>query len=174
MEGRVLSTDWIMSNIFGMSEDQILTERELLVEDQKRAFRYEQIATEGNDPVVTGESYGTPHDIAALYGPSYTKGEVPDGYDEDKPGRPKEKASTIGTDDSPHGRDPLGKKDALEPYHPGKPTQQQSGNGPFKLEGKKLTRLRGARKVVLFEDYNKKEEDDYEGDLSESTIKDIS
>jgi hypothetical protein len=181
-EGKILSSDWVMSNIFDMSEDQILQERELLVEDQKRAFRFEQIATEGNDPVITGESYGTPHDLASLYGQTrYSKPDVPDGYDENEPGRPKEKASTIGTDDSPHGRDPLGKKDTLEPYHPGKPTQQQSGNGPFKLEEqssfiRELQKLRSKpRRIVLYENTKKQnEDDDYEGILSESTIIDIS
>ena len=27
-----------------------------------------QIEAEGNDPVETGKSYGTPHDLASLYG----------------------------------------------------------------------------------------------------------
>lgn len=180
MEGRTVSTDWLYSNILGLSEDQIIQERELLVEDAKFAFRLEQITTEGNDPVVTGESYGTPHDLATLYGPRNTNPDIPDGYDERKPGRPKEKASTIGTDDSPHGRDPLGKKKELEPYHPGKPVQQQSGNGPFKLENtiKTLKRLKmidnikslKGRKITLFENTNAEYASDI---LSEHNLKGI-
>jgi hypothetical protein len=53
-----------------------------------------QIEAEGNDPVETGKSYGTPHDLASLYGKGRTMsdpGNVPDGYNEDEPqlGRPQ-------------------------------------------------------------------------------------
>ena len=180
MEGKVLSSDWIMKNIFNMSEDQIADERELIAEDQKRAFRYEQIATEGNDPVVTGESYGTPHDLASLYGQTrYSKPDVPDGYDEKEPGRPKENPSTIGTDDSAMGKDPLGKKGALEKYHPGKPSQSQTGNSPFRFENKMTYKdalmlkdlgksIHVGRKITLFENISNDFDD--EGILSESNI----
>ena len=136
MEGKILSTDWIYDHVFEMSEEDVMAERELIAEDQKRAFRYAQIENEGNDPTLTGESYGTPHDLASLYGQTrYAKPDVPKGYDENDPGRPKTNASDIGTDNSDFGRDPLGKKGELEPYHPGKPSQQLAGNGPLKLEG---------------------------------------
>ena len=52
-------------------------------EDAKRKFRLAQIEAEGNDPVETGKSYGTPHDLASLYGKGrmYSDpGNVPDGY----------------------------------------------------------------------------------------------
>ena len=42
--------------------------RDLIREDAKRKFRLSQIEAEGNDPIETGKSYGTPHDLAALYG----------------------------------------------------------------------------------------------------------
>ena len=67
-----------------------------------------QIENEGNDPLESGKSYGTPHDLAALYGTG-RYGAVPDGYDEDLDlGRPKEKASNIGTQDNAFGKDRLG------------------------------------------------------------------
>jgi hypothetical protein len=44
--------------------------RDLLIQDAKRKFRITQIENEGNDPLETGKSYGTPHDLASLYGRS--------------------------------------------------------------------------------------------------------
>lgn len=107
------SSDWIMDKIWDMSEDEILEERDLVVFDKERAFRYNQIETEGNDPAQSGESYGTPHDLATIY-KNNSSNDVPDGYedpkDDKKLGRPKEKASIYKTDDSMFGRDPLGSK----------------------------------------------------------------
>jgi hypothetical protein len=39
METKLLPTDWIYDNIFHFSEDQYDEYRDLIVEDQKRAFR---------------------------------------------------------------------------------------------------------------------------------------
>lgn len=58
------STRWIMENIFNMDKEEIKTERRRKVEDFKREFRKEQITREGNDPVKTGQSFGTPGDLA--------------------------------------------------------------------------------------------------------------
>jgi len=110
METKLLPTDWIYDNIFHLSEDQYDEYRDLLVEDQKRTFRLKQIENEGNDPLESGKSYGTPHDLATLYGAS-RMGNLPDGYDEDlKLGRPKERASDIGTQGNVFGTDRLGNK----------------------------------------------------------------
>ena len=125
----MFSTDYIYENIFDMSEDQYMEMRELVREDTKRAFRLNQIESEGNDPAKSGVTYGTPHDLASMYGRRATNtpkggepGEVPTGYSELEPekeqewgmpgpegGRPIEKASVYGTNDNPMGgRDPLG------------------------------------------------------------------
>lgn len=94
--------------------------KEFIIDDVKRKFRIDQIETEGNDPAKTGVAYGTPHSLASLYGPGRYEntGNVPKGYDEKKDvypdqvlGRPKEKASTYNTQDSPLGRDRLGTKE---------------------------------------------------------------
>ncbi len=42
--------------------------RDLIREDSKRTFRATQIENEGNDPAKSGVSYGTPHDLASMYG----------------------------------------------------------------------------------------------------------
>ena len=110
----LLPTDWIYDNIFHLSEDQYDEYRDLMREDAKRKFRMAQIEAEGNDPVETGKSYGTPHDLASLYGKGrmYSDpGNVPDGYGEDSDlGRPKDSISNINKQDSNFGKDRLGVK----------------------------------------------------------------
>jgi hypothetical protein len=109
MEVKLLPTDWIYDNVFHLSQDQYDEYRDLIAEDQKRTFRFKQIENEGNDPLESGKSYGTPHDLAALYGTGRNNMGVPDGYDKDETlGRPEEKASNINTQDNIFGKDRLG------------------------------------------------------------------
>jgi len=126
---KMFSTDYIYENIFNMSEDQYMEMRDLVREDTKRSFRIAQIEGEGNDPAKSGMTYGTPHDLASMYGRRSVAtpkggepGALPPGYSEVEPekdqewgqpgpegGRPREKASVYGTNDNPMGgRDPLG------------------------------------------------------------------
>ena len=120
----MFSSDYIYERIFDMSEDQYLEERELVREDSKSMFRLAQMENEGNDPAKSGTTYGTPHDLASMYGRrsvATPKGgspeQLPQGYSETEPewgepgpegGRPVEKASVYGTNDGLGGRDPLG------------------------------------------------------------------
>lgn len=112
VDSKLFSTDYIYDNIFDMSEDTYNEMRGLVREDQKRIFRLLQIENEGNDPAESGRSYGTPHDLASMYGrrtdPSTR---LPAGYNEkDEGGRPRERMSIYGTQDDPlGGRDRLGK-----------------------------------------------------------------
>ena len=123
LESKLLPTDWIYENIFHFSEDEYQEYRDLITQDQKRKFRLSQIEAEGNDPITTGRSYGTPHDLASLYGKGRMEsdpGNVPDGYDEKVPlGRPQEKVSNINTQDNAFGRDRLGRKDMKIDDQPG-------------------------------------------------------
>jgi hypothetical protein len=109
----LLPSDWIYDHIFQFSEDEYDEYRDLMIEDKKRVFRLAQIENEGNDPAKTGRSFGTPHDLASLYGKGRSgmndNGPVPAGYDEKKVGRPKEKASIMGTQQDPLGKDRTGK-----------------------------------------------------------------
>jgi len=109
-ETKLFSSDYIYDNIFQLSEDTYNEMRGLVREDAKRDFRISQIENEGNDPVETGNSYGTPHDLASLYSARDDNGgEMPLGYDEKNPeGRPKERSSILGTQ-----KDPLGGIDRL-------------------------------------------------------------
>ena len=141
METKLLPTDWIYDNIFHFSQDQYDEFRDLLAEDQKRTFRYNQLLEEGNDPKETGKSYGTPHDLASLYGRGrYESTQLPDGYDEKVPlGRPEEKVTNRNTQDDFLGKDRLGAKgmkaddnesDSIRP--------QYKGGSPLALEAKQV------------------------------------
>lgn len=118
IEEGLLPSDWVYDSIFHFSQDQYDEFRDLILEDKKRKFRLKQIEEEGNDPQESGESYGTPHDLASLYGQgryTSTKDDLPSGYDETKPGRPKEKNSIYNTQQSSFSKDPIGRKGIKEP-----------------------------------------------------------
>ena len=112
LDKKVLSTDFVYKNVFNLSESEMEHERNRSLDDAAHIFRTNQIENEGNDPIESGESYGTPHDLAGMYATKRDKSikDVPDGYDENEPGRPKNKLSDFGTDKSNFSRDPLGKK----------------------------------------------------------------
>ena len=165
LDTKIIPSDWIYDNVFQFSQDQYDEYRDLIIQDQKRAFRNQQIAEEGNDPIETGRSYGTPHDLASLYGRErYQDNSVPDGYDEKAElGRPKEKASNIDTQDNPLGRDRLGKKDMKKDDQEGTGRTQFKGGSPLALEGTKLelsknrTLLESLHKKLVFQSDKAKE-----------------
>jgi hypothetical protein len=120
-DSKLVPSDWIYDNIFQFSEDQYDELRDLVIEDMKRTFRLSQIENEGNDPAKSGKSYGTPHDLASLYGKGRNgvgeTGAVPPGYDEKRDvGRPQERSSIIGTQKDPLGKDRLGSKENATLY----------------------------------------------------------
>jgi hypothetical protein len=145
VEQKLFPTDWIYDNIFHLSEDQYDEYRDLIREDAKRRFRLTQIENEGNDPLETGKSYGTPHDLATLYGKErmYSNpGNVPDGYDTDekKPlGRPVEKVTNKNSQDNAFGKDRLGNlgmkkdNDSSDSIKP-----QYKGGSPLSLKEKTM------------------------------------
>ena len=110
-ESMMFSERWIYENVFNLSSNEWKSEQESVIQDQREAFRREQIKSEGNDPKKTNMSFGTPHDIASMH--VATKNEKLPGMEQEHvggTGRPKN-ISTWGTHDSPHGRDPLGAKE---------------------------------------------------------------
>jgi hypothetical protein len=139
MDGNLLPKDFIYDKIFQFSEDQYAEMEDLIVEDKKKAFRLKQIEEEGNDPAETNQVFGTPHQLASLYG---GKGDgpldLPTGYDEtnvqDGPGRPKKYQSKIGTDASAFGRDAIGKKDMKKGMSPEDSLKVQYKGGPLVYE----------------------------------------
>ncbi len=176
MEGSLLPRDFIYDKIFHFSEDQYAELEDMIVEDKKREFRYAQIQEEGNDPAESGQAYGTPHQIASLYGGKEDSVlNVPQGYDEKQtgPGRPKTQTSIISTDGSAFGRDPLGaaaySKDAetgennMKPnYKGGSPLALESTMGEFLKNKNMLDAMfskKKGRKVNLFEESDLLSED---------------
>jgi hypothetical protein len=182
---KLFSTDYIFENIFDLSEDQYMEMRELVKEDSKRAFRLAQIEAEGNDPAKSGVTYGTPHDLASMYGRrsvATPKGgepnALPQGYAEVEPekeqewgqpgpegGRPREKASVYGTNDNPvGGRDPLG----VHGMQGGYPSDNDNVMENMKTQAV-YHKNKESLKNIVFEKETKSEPDM----LSEDNIKDL-
>ena len=116
MQDGLVSSEWIYKNIFGFTDEQIKETDEQITFDYKTKFRRQQIETEGNDPAKSGQSQGTPSDMAM----GRTGHELDDegGSEEGgQPGagRPKE-ANKYGKDGSARGRDPLGAHDKKKAY----------------------------------------------------------
>ena len=170
VETNMFPTDFVYDHLFHLSEDQYDDYRDLIREDAKRKFRISQIEAEGNDPVETGQSYGTPHDLASLYGKGRMDSDpanVPDGYDEKAPlGRPKEKISNRNTQEDNFGKDRLGREGMKKDYN---------DNGKLK-ENTHFLKHQSMLKNISIPTSNKKQlvfEEDKKGDslLDESNIK---
>ena len=167
VDQKLFSKDWIYENIFGLSPDQYESEKEAMAEDAMIKFRLSQIENEGNDPTESGTSYGTPHDLASLYGNKRDKAvgpaQIPTGYDEKEPGRPVERPQNYGSDKGNLSRDPLGKQ-GLSPDKPSKPSD---GNRISTFEIKNIKQSLQKLKV------NKQllKESEETGMLSEKNIK---
>ena len=168
LEQGLVPSDWIYDNIYHFSEDQYDEYRDLVREDAKRKFRIAQIEAEGNDPVETGKSYGTPHDLASLYGKGRMyndPGNVPDpekyAADDPKLGRPQDTNVKRNTQDDNFGKDRLGTKrmkdkdkndsNAIRPKF--------KGGSPLALESAKTTYLKNkdifkkmSQKKLIFEE----------------------
>ena len=148
-EAASLPRNYIWKNVFHISEDEFEEMDDMIAEDQKRKFRYAQIQQEGNDPSETGQAFGTPHQLASLYG-GKTDGplDVPSGYDEldpnrptKVPGRPQKYKSTYATDDSPFGRDRLGSYDLKANAETGEDSfKPKFKGGPLNLENTTSTK----------------------------------
>jgi|TARA_R110000772_G_scaffold147350_1_gene257817 hypothetical protein len=190
MDTKLFSTDYIYDKIFKLSEDQYMEMRDLVAEDKKRLFRITQIENEGNDPAKSGKSYGTPHDLATLYGrrqgdqKGMPFGKVPPGYEDETPGigeigpeggRPRTNASHYGTNDGLGGRDPLGVHGMKGGFDSDNDNVNEQENKPKVLNtlAKSLyyqnKDIFSQEKQIIFE--SKEKEDDKL--LDESQIKDL-
>jgi len=120
---KMVSQEWVYKNIFNMSDDEWKLEQGKVINDLKLGFRHEQIESEGNDPIKSGESFGTPHDLAMIQqngdGEDGSQNEYGNAGVPTEPGAPEggfdgagrpPKAGNYKTDDNPFGRDPLGQK----------------------------------------------------------------
>ena len=177
-DSKLFSTDYIYENIFDLSEDEYMEMRDLMIEDTKRVFRTAQIEGEGNDPAISGTTYGTPHDLASMYGRrsvATPKGgepaKLPAGYSEwgepgPEGGRPREKASVYGTNDNPvGGRDPLG----VHGMHGGFPSDADNVNENMTTQTVFKQNEDMLKQIV----FNKKSNSDDSDLLNEENIKDL-
>ena len=112
-DSKLVSDKYIYEYIFNMSEEEWLEERNNVVEDLKLRFRQNQIEQEGNDPTLTGVSYGTPHDLASIHMSS------DDVEEKDKGGRPPE-GIKYGQHKNEFGWDPTGAKTIKQGTNPKK------------------------------------------------------
>jgi hypothetical protein len=179
MESKLFPSDWIYDNIWHLSEDQYDEYRDLVRSDTKRKFRLSQIESEGNDPVETGRSYGTPHDLASLYGDGRMASDpnnLPKGYNEkEKPsGRPKERVSNRNTQDDNFGRDRLGVKGMKDDYNSNDKLKVDfKGGSPLALENNQFLKHESMLKNIPLSKKQLVFEEDKQGDslLNESNIK---
>ena len=167
MDKGLFSKDWVMENVFGLSPDEYDSEKEQQVDDAMHRFRISQIENEGNDPTESGISYGTPHDLASLYGNKRDKAvgpaQVPSGYDEKEPGRPVIDPTKYGSDKSNFSRDPLGKQGQSSSRQE-KPSDSNKVSTFEALSLKKsLQKIRNKKEILKEEEEN--------GLLSEKNIK---
>jgi hypothetical protein len=124
---KILPYNWVYDNVFNFSDKEKIDIENQIIEDQKQKFRHSQIEMEGNDPMASGESIGTPSDMAAVgigqddaqTPPDTIAGSIFDPFpDEEKEderpedqqgGRPQEMNKPF-KDSGARGRDPLGKQ----------------------------------------------------------------
>ena len=171
LETKLFSSDYIYDNIFNMSEDTYNEMRDLVREDKKREFRISQIENEGNDPILSGQSYGTPHDLASMYG-DRPRGEILAGYDEKEPqpeGRPREKMSIIGTQADPvGGRDRLGVHGMKGGYPSDNENVREARNNTQVVYLINKSIFKGEKKLIF-----EKIEEETSDLLNENNIKDL-
>lgn len=126
-EDNLFSDKYIYENIFGMTEDEWQAERDMIAESAKEKFRLTQIIEEGNDPKVTGKSFGTPYDIASMQvasklddgsNPKSLKGLYTPDDRENNLGKPDQYAGSFETRrDQDFGRDPVGRREDSKLEH---------------------------------------------------------
>ena len=97
---KMLSKDWVYTNVFNIPEKDQQVERGKIIEDLKDAFRHTSIENDGNDPAKQDD----PNDVEESLQNLKTE------LTKDKGGRPRE-GNTYGKDKHPYGRDPLGDKE---------------------------------------------------------------
>lgn len=167
IDNKIFGKSWVYENIFGLSPDEYEDQKEAILDDAMQRFRVSQVENEGNDPVESGVSYGTPHDLASLYGNKRDKAvgpaQIPTGYDEKDPGRPIEKMQDYGSDKGNFSRDPIGKQ-GLDAPSPEKPT------GINKVSTLEIKNLKKSLKKLTNQKQVLKEEEE-NGLLSEKNIK---
>jgi hypothetical protein len=155
-DSKLVSDKYIYEYIFNMSEEQWLQERNDIIEDLKLRFRQNQIEQEGNDPAVTGVSYGTPHDMASIHMSSNAV------EDKDLGGRPPE-GIKYGQHKNAFGWDPTGAKELKQAFDPENQKTAFAPAKPHRMLSKEntdiLKYMKAKNTKILFENKEQRNSD---------------
>ncbi len=176
----LVSSLWIYKNVFGFTDAEISKMNDEMIFDKFNAFRQSQIENEGNDPAKSGQSQGTPADLAM----GRTGRELEfDARDLDKDLKPEEEGGRpeegpkYGKDGSARGRDPLGKRDyeknSTGKYQRGRDGEFRGGSplalAHFDAMEKNMKKYKGKSISVLNEELNDTQSE-YDKDIDEMKI----
>jgi hypothetical protein len=135
---KMLSKDWIYSNLFNLSDDDRDTERGKIVNDLKDTFRYNSIENDGNDPAAQPEPTKVEDELEEL------KREISNrGSGGAEGGRPRE-GNTYGKDKHPYGRDPLGDKE----NHLARKRENYNGVSNKKIAREYINGISSKKKII--------------------------
>jgi hypothetical protein len=135
---KMLSKDWIYSNLFNLSDDDRDEERGKIINDLKDTFRYNSIENDGNDPAAQPEPTQVEEELEAL------KREISNrGSGGAAGGRPRE-GNTYGKDKHPYGRDPLGDKE----NHKERKRENYNGVSNKKIAREYINGISSKKKII--------------------------
>ena len=136
---KMLSKEWVYSNVFGMSNDEMDDERGKIVNDLKDTFRYNSIENDGNDPAAQPEPTKVEEELEEL------KREISNrGSGGAEGGRPRE-GNTYGKDKHPYGRDPLGDKE----NHKERKRENYNGVSNKKIAREYINGISSKKKIII-------------------------
>ena len=176
----LVSSLWIYKNVFGFTDAEISKMNDEMIFDKFNAFRQSQIENEGNDPAKSGQSQGTPADLAmgrTGHELEFDARELDkDLKPEEEGGRPEE-GPKYGKDGSARGRDPLGKRDyeknSTGKYQRGRDGEFKGGSplalAHFDAMEKNMKKYKGKSISVLNEELNDTQTE-YDKDIDEMKI----
>ena len=176
----LVSSLWIYKNVFGFTDAEISKMNDEMIFDKFNAFRQSQIENEGNDPAKSGQSQGTPADLAMGRTGRELEFDARELDKDLKPeevgGRPEE-GPKYGKDGSARGRDPLGKRDyeknSTGKYQRGRDGEFRGGSplalAHFDAMEKNMKKYKGKSISVLNEELNDTQSE-YDKDIDEMKI----
>jgi len=176
----LVSSLWIYKNVFGFTDAEISKMNDEMIFDKFNAFRQSQIENEGNDPAKSGQSQGTPADLAMGRTGRELEFDARELDKDLKPeevgGRPEE-GPKYGKDGSARGRDPLGKRDyeknSTGKYQRGRDGEFRGGSplalAHFDAMEKNMKKYKGKSISVLNEELNDTQTE-YDKDIDEMKI----
>jgi hypothetical protein len=136
---KMLSKDWIYSNLFNLSNDDRDEERGKIINDLKDTFRYNSIENDGNDPAAQPEPTKVEDELEELKREISNRGSG--GADG---GRPRE-GNTYGKDKHPYGRDPLGDKE----NHSARKRENYNGVSNKKIAREYINGISSKKKIII-------------------------